>query len=140
MLRTFPMLLLILLTGCAGYQLGAHTLYPAHVRTVQVNMFRSDSLRPFLGERLTEAVAKEIELRSNLKIISNGYADSVLTGRILSERKAVLAENINDEPRDIEVDMVIEVSWVDRRGQPLLGCAAPPERYPRAPRPMPSKR
>ena len=123
----FLMIALLAATGgCAGYQLGPRSLYPPNIRTVQVNMFRSDSLRPFLGERLTEAVAKEIENRSTLKIISNGYAESVLNGRLLSEAKTVLAENLNDEPRDIEVGMLIEVTWTDQQGQPLMQRAMIP--------------
>ena len=38
------------------------------------------------------------------------------TGRILREHKYVVAENVNDDPRDIEVEFKIEISWRDRRG------------------------
>jgi hypothetical protein len=110
-------LCLVSLPGCAGYQLGNRTLYREDVRTVYVPMFESDSFRRNLGERLTEAVVKEIELKTPFKVISDSnLADSILSGRLVSEQKVVLAENRNDEPRDVETDLVVVVNWFDRQG------------------------
>jgi hypothetical protein len=111
----------LLLPGCAGYQLGGQSLFRPDIRTVHVPMFESDSFRRNLGERLTEAVVKEIERQSTYKVVHDpAQADSVLTGRLVSDRKSVLAENRNDEPRDIQVDLVVQVSWVDRRGDIVM--------------------
>ncbi|KKK73798.1 hypothetical protein LCGC14_2890190, partial [marine sediment metagenome] len=33
--------LLVLLAGCAGYQIGSESLYPCHIRTVYVPVFTS---------------------------------------------------------------------------------------------------
>src|SRR5687768_7089386 len=108
---------LLLLTGCAGYQVGAGSLYAPDVATVYVPMFESDSFRRNLGERLTEAVVKEIENKTPYKVLSDpGAADSVLRGHLVSERKAVLAENRFDEPRDVETDLIVVVNWFDRQG------------------------
>lgn len=108
---------LLVASGCAGYQLGNQTLYRADVRTVYVPMFESDSLRRNLGERLTEAVVKEIESKTPFKVISDpNRADSILSGRIISENKAVLAETGTDEPRDVETNLIVVVNWLDRQG------------------------
>jgi len=106
----------MLLSGCAGYQLGFGSLYRPDVRTVHVPIFQSDSFRPHLGERLTEVVVKEIELRTPYKVVDAASADSVLYGRVVDTRKRVLVEDENDEPRDLEAGFVAEFSWVDRRG------------------------
>lgn len=108
--------LLVQSIGCAGYQIGTRTLYRPDVQTVSVPIFDSNSLRRDLGERLTEAVVKEIELKTPYKIVDGVQADSVLFGRILRDAKSVVNENVNDEPRDIEIDLRVEVSWRDRRG------------------------
>ncbi len=118
--------LLTLLTGCAGYQVGPQGLYPAHLRTVHVPMFQSDSYRRGLGELLTEAVVKEIERRTPYKVVGPDAADSVLIGRILSEDKSVLSENIFDEPRELEVELRVEIEWIDSSGGAVLGCATVP--------------
>ncbi len=109
-------LVLVSLAGCAGYQIGHRSLYRSDVYSVYVPVFESDSLRRNLGEQLTEAVIKRIELRTPYKVVSGVHADSVLSGRILQDYKYVVAENVNDDPRDIEVEFKIEVSWRDRRG------------------------
>ena len=112
----------LLVSGCAGYQLGNRSLYRADIRTVYVPVFESDSLRRDLGERLTEAVVKEIESKTPFKVLSDpSRADSILTGRIVNERKSVLAETRTDEPRDVEVDLVAVVSWLDRQGFAIAG-------------------
>jgi hypothetical protein len=108
---------LTLLAGCAGYQIGNQSLYRDSIRTVYVPVFESDSLRRNLGERLTEAVVKEIETKTPFKVLSDPVqADSILTGRLISERKSVLAENRDDEPRDVETNLIVVVNWVDRQG------------------------
>lgn len=118
---TVLLITLLMLTGCAGYQVGNQSLFRPDIRTVHVPMFESDSLRRNLGERLTEAVVKEIERQSTYKVVHDpNLADSVLTGRIVAERKGVLAENRNDEPRDIEVDLAVQISWIDRRGETVM--------------------
>ena len=104
------------LAGCAGYQIGNQSLYPTDIQTVYVPMFESNSFRRNLGERLTEAVIKEIELKTPYKVVATPDADSVLTGRSSSETKRVVAENRYDDPRQIEVSMQVQVSWIDRQG------------------------
>jgi hypothetical protein len=106
-------------SGCAAYRLGNETLYAPDVSTVYVPMIESDSFRRDLGERLTEAVIKEIEAKTPFKVVGTPDADSVLAARLVGERKHVTVENQNDDPRAIEISMAAEVSWLNRRRQPL---------------------
>ena len=122
---TYACLLLVLFPlGCAGYQLGNHTLYPQNIRYVHVPVFRSDSLRRNLGERLTEAVIKQIEQRTPYKVVGPAMADSVLTGRIIADERRVLVEDLNDNAREMETTLRAQVSWTTTRGeviaQPLV--------------------
>jgi hypothetical protein len=115
---TFYRLLFFLATlaGCAGYRVGTASLYPPDVQTVYVPMFESDSLRRGLSERLTEAVIKEIELKTPYKVISSPEADSVLTGRITNDIKRVIVEDFYDQPRQVDTTLQAQVNWVNRRG------------------------
>ncbi len=106
--------------GCASYQVGTRSLYRPDIRTVYVPMIESDSLRRNLGERLTEAVVKEIEQKTPYKVVHSPEADTVLSARITSETKRVVAEELNDIPRNIEADLVVQVNWQDRRGEYLM--------------------
>jgi hypothetical protein len=89
-------------------------------------MAQSESFRRYLGERLTEAVVKEIELRTPYKIVDEASADSVLNVRLVSDAKRVLINNQYSEPRDVETDFFIQVSWVDRRGDLIMTPAGIP--------------
>jgi hypothetical protein len=106
--------------GCAGYNVGDQFLYRSDIRTVHVVMFESDSYRKFLGQQLTEAVAKQIESSTPLTITEPALADSFLQGRLISDQKRVVGEDRSDEPRDLLIDYRLEVSWVDRAGVPLM--------------------
>ena len=117
-------LVVAMLGGCAAYRVGNETLYAPDVATVYVPMIESDSFRPDLGERLTEAVIKEIELKTPFKVVGTPDADSVLSARIVSDIKRVTVENQNDDPRAIEVNLLAEVTWYNRRRAPLRAPAA----------------
>ncbi len=114
-----PILLLPALAGCAAYQIGNQSLYPAHIETVYVPMIESAGFRRNLGERLTEAVMKEIELRTPYKVTGDPRADSVLQCRLVSDRKRVSVPGRTGDPTQLQVTMQVEVSWTDRRGTAL---------------------
>ena len=108
-------------TGCAAYRFGNETLYAPDVGTVYVPMIESDSFRRDLGERLTEAIAKEIDKTTLFKVVGTPDADSVLAARLISDTKQVTIENPNDDPRTIAINLAVEVTWFNRRREPL--CA-----------------
>jgi hypothetical protein len=106
--------------GCSGYRVGVGTLYPADVQTVFVPVFESESFRPRLGEQLTEAVAKEIESKTTFKVVGDPAADTILTGRIIEDRKRALVENRFDDVRELETTLVVHVTWSRRDGHVLM--------------------
>lgn len=113
------------LGGCAAYQIGNRSLFPQDVHTVYIPIFDSDSFRRNLGERLTEAVSKTILARTDYQVVGSSNADSVLTGRIVAENKRVIAENRYDDPRKLEVNLQVRVSWIDRNGGILCDGSVP---------------
>jgi hypothetical protein len=121
------------ITGCAAYRFGNESLYAPDVQTVYVPIIESDSFRRDLGERLTEAVVKEIELKTPFKVVGTPDADSVLAARVVSDTKRVTIENRNDDPRAIDVNLVAEVTWYNRRREPLC----PPTVVPMPPELLP---
>lgn len=104
------------ISGCAPYRLGTESLYSCKIRTVYVPVFESNSYRRGLGERLTEAVQKEIERRTPYKVVSSPDADSILTGKILTETKGVSVETPTDEGRELTNYFTIRTQWIDKAG------------------------
>ncbi|QDU87036.1 hypothetical protein Pla175_03900 [Pirellulimonas nuda] len=113
-------LLLIAAAGCANYRVGADALYAPDIRTVQVPMIASDSLRRDLGERLTEAVVREINTKTPFRVVNDPTADSLLVVRLLDDTRRVLVEDPYDSPRLFENQISVEVTWINRRRDPML--------------------
>ena len=107
--------------GCAAYRFGVRSMYRTDIRTVHVPIVESDSYRRGLGERLTEALVRQVELNTPYKVVgSPEHADSILRCRLVSDQKGLTIETKTDESRVIEVGFVVEMDWVDRRGQSLV--------------------
>jgi len=105
------------LPGC-GYTLGTPVVQG--VRTVHVPVFKSDSFRRNLDYLLTEAVQKEIRTRGGYRLDEAETADTILRGRIVEIRKTPLIENRFDDPRELQLMVGAEVTWVDRRTGQVL--------------------
>jgi len=105
--------------GCAGYRVGNATLYNTQIQTIYVPVFDSASFRRHLGEQLTEAVVKEIELRTPYKVVGQPPADSILTGRILEEGRSTVIPSQVGGPRESAVRLLVQVAWIDNRGNLL---------------------
>jgi hypothetical protein len=121
---------LLLVAGCAGYRFGNNTLYAPNVRTIYVPMVQSDSFRTTpsvdIGERLTEALCKEIEKRTPFKVVgSEDGADSVLTARIVADTKRMVVESPTDQSRNVEMNYQALVTWADRGGTVIASGEVP---------------
>ncbi len=118
--------LCLLLSGC-GYVVGSP--FRDDVRTVHVPIFENDSYRRGIELQLTEAVQKRIQDRTPYRLAKADYADTILTGRILSVDKRVENQTRFDDPRELELSLVVEVRWEDRRtGQVLAERRIPLEK------------
>jgi hypothetical protein len=121
MFLKFRNLMLILsvaaFTGC-GYTLGTPTVHG--VRTVHVPIFKSLSFRRNLDYLVTEAVQREIRMRGSYRLDDAETADTILRGRIVEFRKTPLLENRYDDPREVQLMVGAEVTWVDRRTGQIL--------------------
>lgn len=108
------------IAGCVSYRVGTRSLYRGDVQTIYIPVIRNDSFRPDVGVRLTEAIQKEIELRTPYKITTRETAESTLTCRVTGDLKKVITETTTDEPRALEEIINVEAVWIDRRGMVLM--------------------
>lgn len=110
----------LLTSGCATYHFGSRSLYRDDIRTVYVPVAHNETFRHDLGPRLTEAVIRQIEMRTPYKVTGDPAADSVLSLRITTATKSVLTEAASDDPRALDSVVSAVVTWNDRLGNPLL--------------------
>ena len=112
-----------LLTGCAGYQIGNQSLYNANIQTIYIPMVKAQSLSPRMAERITEAVAKEVELRTPYKVARNYYADAVLNIEIIDYKQGINFKDRWGGPRQDNLEMKAKVELVNRRSlTPECAC------------------
>lgn len=104
-------------SGC-GYMLGTPAVQG--VRTVHVPVFKNTSFRRNVDYLLTEAVQKEIRTRGGYRLDDADTADTILRGRIVEIRKNPLSETRFDDPREVQLMVGAEVTWVDRRSGQIL--------------------
>jgi hypothetical protein len=128
--RCWPLLAVAWCVGCAGSRFGNNTLYATNVRTIYVPVFQCDSFRTTpaidVGERLTEAVCKEIEKRTPFKVVGSAEgADSVLTGRIVADTKRMVVESPTDQSRMVEMNYQALITWADRGGAVITAGEVP---------------
>jgi len=95
-------------------------MYPCTIQTVYVPMFDTKVFRRGLEFQLTEAVCKEIEQKTPYKIVRVDNADTTLKGEIKTVRKRVLIQTPEDEPRELETSLAVDVEWRDNRTGALL--------------------
>lgn len=113
-------------SGCAPYRFGNAALFPMGIQTVHVPIIRDATFRHDLGLRLTEAVIREIELRTPYKVTADPLADTTLRCEVIGETKRVLTETGSDYPRALDAAVQVRASWSDRSGRLLLSNSVVP--------------
>lgn len=110
-------LCLLALCGC-GYTVGSP--YKAEIRSVYVPIFTSSSNRRWLEYQLTESVQKQIQSRTHFRLADEGEADTKLSGRIIDATKRTLGMTGNSDPRELQMNLMVEVTWEDTRTGEIL--------------------
>ena len=64
-------------------------------------------------------IEAEIQLKTPYRVVCAADADSMLRGKIISETKTILSEDMHDVPRNIGTDFVARVRWESRSGDLL---------------------
>jgi len=113
--------------------------YDCSIHTVRIPIFKNnmmgDSVTRGIEFQLTQAVVREIELKTPYKVVGpNENADTELTGTITSYAKVLLNRNQLNEVREAENDLVVAIEWRDLRTGELLST---PHRTTPAPPPPP---
>lgn len=116
----------VTLSGCAPYRFGDAALFPPGIQTIHVPVVRDATVRHNLGVQLTDALIREIQLRTPYKVTADPFADTTLTCEIVNEAKTVLAETYEDYPRALDAGVQVRASWTDRQGRLLFNNAIVP--------------
>jgi hypothetical protein len=109
--------------------------YDTSIHTVRVPIFKNVTFYRGLEFDLTRAVIRTIEARTPYKVVSaNCTADTELTGTIVIMQKAVINRDQQNEVREAQTMMAVDLLWKDLRpghegeilSRPRKGPGAPP--------------
>ncbi len=95
--------------------------YDPNIHTVYVPIFTNTTFSRGLEFELTDAVIKAIEQQTPFKVVHTAEcADTELTGTIISYNKAILNVNQQNEVREAQMGLIVNVVWRDRRTGEIL--------------------
>jgi hypothetical protein len=109
--------------GCGGDDVGytARELYPADVHTIAVDIFDNRSFQRNAELDLTEALTKEIEVRTPYKVVGRNRADTVMTGTITAIDRRTLSRTFDGGiPQEVQVTVNATFQWKDQRSGKVL--------------------
>ncbi len=139
--------ILVLLSGCTGDGnlciLGYTTRpnYDTSIKTIHVPIFKNlmqGAFRRGLEFDLTTAVIRQIELITPYKVVSDPcHADTELTGTIMGFQKNLVNINPENEIREAETTLTIQLVWRDLRTGEILSQPKRPPGAPPLPPPVP---
>ena len=112
------LLVAILATSGCGYTIGNQ--FQQNVQTVYVPIATIEDFRRGPEFQLTEAVQKQIQVRTPYRLAKDERADTKLTMKIKSIRKTVLGTTAQNDPRELQLQYAVEVVWEDLRTGRIL--------------------
>jgi Lipopolysaccharide-assembly len=97
----------------------------SEVKTVAV-FFKTQSFRRDVEKQLTEAVEKEISMRTPYKVVGNHEkADSLLTGLITFADKNLVVEAPTNFARELSMNISVQVKWTHNPPNEVEDARAP---------------
>ena len=117
-----PLLLLFLLGGCAGYQLGPATPgYLRQVHSIAVPTFTNTTLAPRIEVLVTSTVIKQFQQDGTFKIVNADVADATLKGEIVGVNRSPARSVRGNVLSTTEFSLVMTVRYtlLGRDGNPL---------------------
>lgn len=110
------LVLLVFLTGCAGYTLGPTGGQRAGARSIEIRPFADDTREPRLIEPVATALRREFQRDGTLRLATSGPGDILLTGTLVEYSRSPLTYQPNDvfSTRDYDVRLTAHVVAIDR--------------------------
>ncbi|MDP7035126.1 MAG: LPS assembly lipoprotein LptE [Planctomycetota bacterium] len=121
--RNFWLTLLFVLinTGGVGCGYSTKSLTPSGIHTVAIPIAKNITLYRHYELPLTRRVTQEIMARTDLSIVEESYADSILRIRIIDIRQPVITEDELDRVTEVRILITTQLEWADlRTGEILL--------------------
>src|SRR5436190_2088640 len=88
-----PIFLVLILSGCAGYQLGPTNGKPAGTQSVQINPFQNKTVEPRLADYVSNSMRKHLQQDGTFKLDTHDDGDIIVNGVITLFHRSELSFN-----------------------------------------------
>lgn len=107
---------LIILSGCASYQLGPTNDLKAGTRSIEIRPFKNESLEPRLVEVIDHSLKRAAQRDGTLFLETQGRGDYVVTGEIKELDRAIISLQPGDTltARDYRITLQAHVIVKER--------------------------
>jgi hypothetical protein len=114
--RSWWVILLVLVSGCAGYRLGPSNGEVAGAKSVRVDLFQNETYEPRLTEAVGTALRRTMQQDGTYRLSTHGDADIVVSGTIIKYQRSGISFDPRDviTPRDFQITMLAKVRAVER--------------------------
>jgi hypothetical protein len=126
MTRIIYTLCFFLLASCAsdptlGYS--SASLYAPQFKSVAVPILQNDSMVREMEFKLTDALIKEIESRTPYQILSEQYADTLLTGTITAVTLRTISQSrVTALDNEVMITVTMDFEWLNlQSGGRIIG-------------------
>ncbi len=107
----------LLLTGCAGYQLGGIKPFVMEdIQTVSIQTFANETLTPRIEVLAANSLTKAIQEDGTYRILPNTVADAVIYGKVteVSRSQARAVRGNSFETREFNLFVTLEIQVMNR--------------------------
>ena len=126
MVRPICTFCVVLLANCAsdptvGYS--SASLYAPQFKSVAVPILQNNSMAREMEFKLTDALIKEIESRTPYQILSEQYADTLLTGTITSVSLRTISQSTSTAlDNEVMITVTMDFEWLNlQSGGRIIG-------------------
>ncbi|MFQ5712974.1 MAG: LPS assembly lipoprotein LptE [Candidatus Scalinduaceae bacterium] len=105
-------LLAALMCGC-GYS--TRSLISRDISSIHIPIFGNTTFRRGVEFDLTKAVKDEVMSKTNLRIASKDYADTILEGTIREFKEGIITHGFGDSVVEARMTLFVDIQLVDRR-------------------------
>jgi hypothetical protein len=108
---------LLLLPGCAGYQLGPTGGRTAGEKSVEVKLFANATMEPRLADPVNFALRRSLQQDGTFRLDTAGESDYIVTGTITAYNRPPVSFQSGDviSVQDYFIQMTAEVKLTERR-------------------------
>lgn len=112
-LKLLAVVFLAAAAGGSGCKTSTVSGMPGHIRTVEVEIFKNNTMYRGLEGRLTRAIIDQINYDARIRA-SSGGGDAVITGEITEVRRSTVRETTTDEPATVSLTVYARFSFYDK--------------------------